>query len=394
MKARNLLTSTLAALALALSSSGASQAQTRGVTDTEVIIGSAGDLSGPAANNGLASAHAMQLRVDEINAAGGIHGRKLRLIVEDAQYQVPRAVQAANKLINRDKIFAMIGTVGTPQNNAVFPLLEQNNIPSLFPLSQARVMWSPVNKLKFQFNADYRDQVGGAVKYMVDQKKTKFCAEYQDTDFGKDIVTGAEEELKKAGLSIVAKSTHKPTDTDLGTQMINLRKAGCEVVVLGTLGRDAIIAYTTARRAGWTDVEFIGVSPTYDPAVSGVPDGGTDGLYASTGVWIKPREEMPEAGRQMFDKYKAAYGSEPTVSAMISYIGIDLIAVALEKAGKDVTTESFLAALESIKDYNDAFGNPPQNYSADNHQGSNAAFVTRVKGGAYELIAGPISHTD
>src|SRR5690554_5766730 len=96
-------------------------AQTRGVTKTEIIFGSHTDLSGPTATYGVSSSNGARMRFDEVNAAGGVHGRKIRLILEDAQYQVPKAVQACNKLINRDKVFAFIVSIGTPMNNACFP---------------------------------------------------------------------------------------------------------------------------------------------------------------------------------------------------------------------------------------------------------------------------------
>src|SRR4029434_690581 len=106
----------IAALALA----GVALAETRGVTPTEIVLGMHTDLSGPAATYGVSSSNAVKMRFDEVNEKGGIHGRKIKLIVEDTQYQVPRAVQAGAKLINRDKIFAMVAGLGTPMNNALF----------------------------------------------------------------------------------------------------------------------------------------------------------------------------------------------------------------------------------------------------------------------------------
>ncbi|MGE0341115.1 MAG: ABC transporter substrate-binding protein, partial [Xanthobacteraceae bacterium] len=96
-------------------------AQVRGVTKTEIIIGTHTDLSGPAASYGVTSTNAIRMKIDEVNEKGGIHGRKIRYIVEDAQYQIPRAVQAANKLIQKDHVFAIIAAMGTPMNNAVLP---------------------------------------------------------------------------------------------------------------------------------------------------------------------------------------------------------------------------------------------------------------------------------
>src|SRR5438093_1075399 len=105
--------------AMALAAAAMAQ-NTRGVTKSEIVLGTHTALSGPAATYGVSSSNAVKMRFDEVNEKGGIAGRKIKLIVEDTQYQVPRAVQAGAKLINRDKIFAMVAGLGTPMNNALF----------------------------------------------------------------------------------------------------------------------------------------------------------------------------------------------------------------------------------------------------------------------------------
>src|SRR5512145_1474573 len=130
-----------------------------GVTDTEIILGSHTALSGPVAGWGVGATEGARMRYDEVNEKGGVHGRKIKLIVEDHGYQVPRAVQAANKLINNDKIFLMVGALGTPQNNAVLGEQLQKGVPNLFPFTAARSMAEPFHKLKFAAFSTYYDQV-------------------------------------------------------------------------------------------------------------------------------------------------------------------------------------------------------------------------------------------
>ena len=145
-----------------LALAGAAMAQrveTRGVTPAEIVLGMHTDLSGPAATYGVSSSNAVKMRFDEINEKGGLHGRKIKLIIEDTQYQVPRAVQAGAKLINRDRIFAMVAGLGTPMNNALFKDQLDAGVPNLFPLSAARSMFEPFHKLKFYGAATYVDQV-------------------------------------------------------------------------------------------------------------------------------------------------------------------------------------------------------------------------------------------
>src|SRR5882672_7583799 len=107
------------AIAAAAASLGtvSATAQTRGVTPTEVLLGMHTDLSGPAATYGVSSSNGVKMRFDEVNEAGGVNGRKIKVIIEDQGYQVPKAVQACNKLINRDKVFAFVAPLGTPMNN-------------------------------------------------------------------------------------------------------------------------------------------------------------------------------------------------------------------------------------------------------------------------------------
>src|SRR5580704_613259 len=182
-----------ALLGVAVLAQTAAAQEVRGVSKTEIVLGMHTDLSGPAATYGVSSSNAVKMRFDEANASGGIHGRKIKLIAEDTQYQVPRAVQAGTKLINRDHIFAMVAALGTPMNNALFKDQFKAGVPNLFPLSAARSMYSPFHRLKFYGAASYVDQVRAGINYFVTQKgKKAICAMYQDTDFGKEVLDGAQ----------------------------------------------------------------------------------------------------------------------------------------------------------------------------------------------------------
>ena len=206
------------------------------------------------------------MRFDDVNTAGGINGRKIKLIVEDTQYQVPRAVQAGNKLINRDNIFVMVAGLGTPMNNALFKDQFEAGVPNLFPLSAARSMFEPFHKLKFYGAATYVDQVRAGINYFVTKKgKKALCVMYQDTDFGKEVLDGVQLQAEKMKLKVVETITHKPTDQDFTAQITKLKAAGCDLVVLGTIVRDSIVPYSTARKIGWTDVDFLGSAATLRP---------------------------------------------------------------------------------------------------------------------------------
>ncbi|MDP3616730.1 MAG: ABC transporter substrate-binding protein, partial [Rhodoferax sp.] len=135
----------------------------QGVSDTEIVLGSIQDLSGPLAGFGKQDRLGMMLAVDEINEQGGINGRKIRLIVEDSGYDPKKAVLGAQKLVNQDKIFMMVGHIGTAQNMAAMPVQFEKNVINFFPVTAAREMYEPFHKLKYSFAATYFDQMRRAV---------------------------------------------------------------------------------------------------------------------------------------------------------------------------------------------------------------------------------------
>jgi branched-chain amino acid transport system substrate-binding protein len=366
--------------------------ETRGVTSNEIIFGMHTDLSGPAATYGVSSSNAVKMRFDEVNASGGIHGRKIKLIVEDTQYQVPRAVQAGTKLIDRDRIFAMIAALGTPMNNALFKQQFEAGVPNLFPLSAARSMYLPFHRLKFVGAATYVDEVRAGINYFVTQKgKKAICVMYQDTDFGKEVFDGAQMQVETLKLKLVETTTHKPTDQDFTAQITKLKSAGCDLVVMGTIVRDSIVPYAAARKMGWTDVDFLGSAAAYDLFVAAAQGGVTEGLYAMGLTDMPYRDTLGSAAQSWFDRYKERFKAEPNIGAVYGYVAADVAVLGLDRAGPNLTVDSFINGLESIRNYHDIFNGPEVNYGPDKHQGANSSFLAVVKGGRWTRLTEPLS---
>ena len=379
-------------MVVALVGTAIAQKETRGVSATEIVVGMHTDLSGPAATYGVSSSNAVKMRFDEVNEKGGIHGRKIRLIVEDTQYQVPRAVQAGTKLINRDHIFAMVAPLGTPMNNALFKDQFDANVPNLFPLSAARSMYEPFHKLKFYGAASYVDQIRAGIQYFASKKgKKALCAMYQDTDFGKEVMDGVQMQADKLKIKIVETVTHKPTDQDFTAQITKLKGAGCDLVALGTIVRDSIVPYSTARKIGWTDVDFLGSAASYDLFVAAAQGGVTEGLYAMGLTDMPYRDTLSPQAQAWFDRYKDKYKVDPNIGAVYGHVAADLTVTGMEKAGKDLTTDSFVKGLESIRGYKDIFNGPEVNFAADKHQGANSSFLAVVKGGRWVRVTEPLT---
>jgi branched-chain amino acid transport system substrate-binding protein len=378
--------------AVALAGAAMAQKETRGVTKTEIVMGMHTDLSGPAATYGVSSSNAVKMRFDEANEKGGVRGRKIKLIVEDTQYQVPRAVQAGAKLINRDHIFAMVAGLGTPMNNALFKDQLDAGVPNLFPLSAARSMFEPFHKLKFYGAATYVDQVRAGINYFVTKKgKKAICAMYQDTDFGKEVLDGVQMQVDKMKIKLVESVSHKPTDQDFTAQITKLKAAGCDLVVLGTIVRDSIVPYATARKIGWTDVDFLGSAASYDLFVAGAQGGVTEGLYAMGLTDMPYRDTLSPAAQAWFDRYKERFKVDPNIGAVYGQVAADLTVTGLDRAGPDLTLENFVKGLESIKGYHDIFNGPEVNFGRDKHQGANSSFLAVVKGGKWVRVTDPLT---
>ncbi len=353
-----------------------------GVTDTEILIGTVTDLSGVTAIQGVNNANAIRLYFEDINAKGGINGRKLHYIVEDGQYQVPRAVQAMNKLLNKDNVFMTLQDGGTPMNNATFAMAFEKNTPKLLPLSAARAMYEPFHHLKFSQFSSYVDQIRAGVKFFIEQRgKKAVCVMYQDTDFGKDVLAGAQMQTEAMKTTVVATTAHKPTDTDFTAAITKLKEANCDLVVLGTIVRDTTLIVSTAKKVGW-GVDIVGQAASYDTAVAEAPGGAGEGFYStSPSLYAYPDDPRPGV-KELQARYHAAYGIDMNYIGQAGYSAAQIAVEALRRAGRDLTVDGLVTAMESLDDFVDVFGSH-YSFSPTQHHGSTKAYLSVVKGGKW-----------
>ncbi|MEO3384773.1 ABC transporter substrate-binding protein [Mesorhizobium sp. CAU 1741] len=378
---KSFIASSILATGLALGMASAASA-TQGVTDTEIVIGSNGDLSGVFAAFNVGAIKAAQQMFDEVNASGGIHGRTIRFVVEDHGYQVPRAVQNFNKLINSDQVFAMILNLGTPHNIAGFPLMESKQVANISPLTAARQMLEGDIALKYAGFSSYYDQVRAGIKHLVEERDaTKLCSMYIPSDFGLEVFEATRDEAEALGIEYVDETTHRPDEQEFVGSIQKLRDSGCEIVSLGIAVRPIIIAVGTAKRLGWDDVAFIGSSAGFNTAIAKVPEGVTEGYYAAAG-WVdfEDRLDVPEVA-EWAKAYQDAHGEPAGTAAQLGYGAAKTLVMALEAAGPELTAESFRAAMESVK-YNDVINDAEVDYGED-HLGSSLVVISKIEGGKW-----------
>ncbi len=372
---------------LAIGTAFASQAQVQGVSKSEILIGTIQDLSGPLAAFGKQARNGMQLRVDEINEQGGIAGRKLKLLVEDAGYDPKRAVLAAQKLVNQDKIFLMAGHVGTAHNNAAMPVQFEKNIINFLPVSAAREMYDPFHKLKYSFAATYYDQVRTVLPKMVkDKGAKKVCTLYQDDEFGLEVMRGAEAALKTMSMELAEKTSYKRGATDFSSQVAKMKAGGCEVVVLGTIIRETIGTIGESRKTGFNPL-FLGTSASYTDLIHKLGGKPMDGLYATMGAQHPYLDEASQPLRFWANKYKTKFSEDPTVFSVYGYQIIDTFALAASKAGANLSTESFIKAMDSLKIEPDMFGSPAVSYSPTKRLGNDLSRISQITDGRWKVVS-------
>ena len=382
----------LAASALTAILSGApalaqALAPVQGVSKTEILIGTIQDLSGPLAGYGKQARNGMLLRIDEVNEQGGIHGRKLKLAAEDDGYDPKKSVLAAQKLVNQDKIFIMAGHIGTAQNMAAMPVQFEKNIINFLPITAAREMYEPFHKLKYSFAATYFDQMRISLPKMIKEKSAKkVCTIYQDDDFGLEVFRGAEAGLKTLNMEFAEKTSFKRGATDFSSQVAKMKAASCDLVVLGTIIRETIGTIAESRKNGFNPV-FFGSSAAYTDLIHKLGGKPMDGLYATMSAQHPYLDEASQPLRFWATKYKTKFNEDPTVFSVYGYSIIDVFTRAAQKAGPNLSTESFIKAMDTMNIPPDIFGNAEASYTATKRLGSDLTRLSQIQDGKWKVIS-------
>lgn len=355
-------------------------------SDEDIVVGTISDLSGPIAMLGVPVRDGMLMRFDEVNAAGGVHGRRIRLAVEDAGYDPKRAVLAARKLVQHDRAFAFIANMGTPVVMATMPIIVDAGRLHLFPFSPHRATYEPLHPLKFQNFAPYYDYMKAATAHMVREKGyARACLLYQDDDYGLEVMKGVEAGLKQQGRELVERTSYKRGATDLSSQIARLRAARCEFVVLATVVRETVAAMAEARKIGW-EVDMLVTASGYSAQTHELGGDAVEGLY---GVSVLPHPYAEGARPELADwitRYRARFNAEPNVWSVMGYTLADLFVRTAAATGSALTQEAFARTLERITFPADFFGSPAYRFSAEDHLGNRHGRLAQIRGGRWVPI--------
>jgi branched-chain amino acid transport system substrate-binding protein len=376
----------LMATAATLALSTAALAQ-QGVSKNEVVLGSIQDLSGPLAGFGKQVRMGLLLAADELNEQNGINGRKVVIKIEDSGYDPKRAVLAAQKLVNQDKIFAMVAHIGTAQNLAAMPVQFDKKVINFFPVTAAREMYEPLHPLKYAFAATYYDQIRLATPKLVKEKNIKkICTIYQDDEFGLEVMRGAEAGLKSINMDFTEKTTYKRGATDFSSQVARMKSAGCEMVVLGTIIRETVGTIGESRKTGFNPL-FLGSSAAYTDLIHKLGGKAMDGMYATMTSQHPYLDEASQPIRFWASKYKTKFNEDPTVFSVYGYQALMHFATAAAKAGANLTSDSFIKAMDSMSIPADIFGSPAMTFSASKRLGNDTSRLSQIQDGRWKVVS-------
>lgn len=320
---------------------------TDGVTESSIRLGMSTPLSGTAGTYGRQMKDGIEAYFDKVNAAGGVHGRKLQLVTLDDGYETSAAVSNTKRLIEKEKVFALMGFYGTSPTQAVMPVIEAARIPLVGTVSGAGVLRKQDNQHLFHIRASYDDETAAIVRNLVTVGVTRVAVFYQEDGFGQAGLDGVKAALKQNGLEPVATGTVPRNSTEVSGAVSTIARSNAQAVVMVALAQPAA-AFVRSMKAAGASPFFVALSPVgTDQLIAELGPNMTRGIQVSQVIpnpWVDKLAVVRE--------YKNAM-SRRDPNAALSYYGLEgylaakLMVAGLERAGRTPTREALAAALRS-----------------------------------------------
>ena len=357
-----------------LISTGIAAAEEDGVTAGSIVIGQSAALTGPAQSLGLEMRKGIEVYLNSINKQGGVNGRKLSLKSLDDGYEADRAAANTKKLIEDEKVFALLGYVGTPTSNASLPIFTAAKVPFVGPFTGAESLRQPVNRYVFNVRASYFQETEKIVEQLTSLGMKKIAVFYQNDAYGKAGLTGVEQAMKRRNLSIAATGTVERNTVDVANALKAIAKVEPQAVVMISAYKSCAAFIKEMKKSGsnpqFMNVSFVGSKPLAkelgeDGRGVGISQVVPYPFSVATPIVKEYQRLMTEAGNKDFD-----FGS------LEGFMVAKVMVEGLKRAGKDVTREKFVSAMESLKDFD--IGGFRVTYSADDHYGSKFVDLTVI----------------
>jgi len=371
-----LVVGTLASLSLA---------ETPGVTDNTILIGSCSALDGPAHFLGRQTVLGASAYLHMVNDDGGVFGRKIQLEAFDDSYDPDRA-PACFKRMTKEGVFALGFFVGTPTAKVYVPLAQEEKIPVVGLFTGAHLLYEPLKHEIINVRASYYDETREQVDKLWEANIRKIGVVYQDDPFGKAVLDGVKLALQKHNAAPAGLGTFTRNSVEIQAGLKDVMAAHPQAVIIAGPYAPAAAIVKQAHMDGWKPqfltVSFVGTEEFIKQA-------GDDAEGTIITQVMPPYDRSDYATVALYRKCLAKYspGEAPTFVSLEGFVDAMVLVEGLKRAGKDITREKFIAGIESIHEMNAGLG--PKlilNYSATDHKGFDNVYPTVVKGGQPVLL--------
>lgn len=360
-----------------------------GISEDEIRIGSSLALGGHAGYLGTQMLQGAMAYINKINSQGGIHGRKIRLIALDDGYDPTRCLFNTQQLILEEQVFCLFSYVGTPTTVRIIPLVNEAKIPLLGMFTGANRLREPVNPFLINIRASYYREIQAAVELFVEEQELdRIAVFYQYDEYGFDGLRGAEIALKKYNLKPVAKGTYVRGTLDVETGLETIQQSQAQaVIMIGTY--DSCARFIRLAKEDNFSPLFYNVSFVGSTELARRLGASGEGVLVTQ---VVPPPQADKMGDRLpgvagyTDLLKQYYpGAKPSFVGLEGYINARILAEALERAGRDITRNRFLRAIESIQDYDLGIANP-LSFGKNDYQGLEQVYFTKIHDGELVLI--------
>jgi branched-chain amino acid transport system substrate-binding protein len=349
-----------------------------------VNVGMSGPFSGGLSLLGQSVRDGVEVAFAEINDAGGIDGRKLQFIAEDDGYEPMRTIASARKLVEQDKVVALLAVTGTAPSAALLPLVAESKTPLLFPYAFAHALTTPTKRDVFTTLPEVRVQTMVLANYILKElKQTKVAAIYQNDDFGQDAVAGLEERFKTANVALTKLPFDRGT-TNFSGLVAQAKAAGVEHVVFLGIPKDAALVMREANNLGWKP-QFSGHNALGDPQTFQLAGPLAEGAIAIA-VMEPLDSDKPAVKAFLAAQQKYKPNTKPTTYSMHGYQSGKLFAEILKRTGGKTDEASIVGALENMKNYDTGLM-APLTFAADRHAGALSGAIMKAEGGKWKIIS-------
>ncbi len=351
-----------------------------GITGSEILLGQSCALTGPAEALGQGMQAGLNAYFAKINSAGGVNGRKIRLVSKDDGYEPDRAIKNTHNLIEKDKVFLLIGEVGTPTSKAVVPIAEEAKVPFFGPFTGAEFLRNPFKKYVINVRGSYYQEMEKLAHYLVDTKKLKKIAcFYQNDGYGQAGLSGIKIALEKRSMELAATGTYERNTLAVKSGLLKIRKAKPDAVIMVGAYKPCSEFIKLAKKVGMTDTVYCNISFVGTEALRNELGSAGEGCIISQVVKFPWDESVP-----LVKEYAAAMkqyqpSSKTGFVSLEGYMVGKLFCMTAKAVGSDLTREGFISAVSRKGSFD--LGGVHLNFGSSDHQGMDEVFLTIIKDG-------------